>query len=252
MPNRVKRRTRAIAVSRAIPDNVPMVKHAAPHWSIRAYGPSPGSHAHDHFQILWGLEGALELEIDGKGTRVRAGEGLVIAPRERHDFESRAGSRCLILDSPDAAWAVRQRVPRAPQATDLLARFISEALAHELPIDPHHAALLLAQSWGPSPESGRVRREIDWTELAQWVQARLAKPLTAADLAAQVCLGESQFRARCVEALACSPMQWVRRLRVEEAQRLRTQGMSVAEAARRTGYDSPSALTAAMQRLRRP
>ena len=31
--------------------------------SLRHYGASPGSHSHDHFQILLGLSGALDLEV---------------------------------------------------------------------------------------------------------------------------------------------------------------------------------------------
>ena len=41
--------------------------------SVRQYGASPGSHSHDHFQVLVGLEGALELEVAGRGWRIDAG-----------------------------------------------------------------------------------------------------------------------------------------------------------------------------------
>ena len=34
--------------------------------SVRVYGHSHGSHDDPHFQILVGLEGALELEVDGR------------------------------------------------------------------------------------------------------------------------------------------------------------------------------------------
>ena len=37
--------------------------------SVRQYGASHGSHHHDHFQILVGLEGELELEVAGRGRR---------------------------------------------------------------------------------------------------------------------------------------------------------------------------------------
>ena len=227
-----------------------MAKNSTPNWSIRSYGSSPGSHVHDHFQILWGLNGNLELEIDGKGTKLTAGGGIVIAPNERHDFESHSGSRCLVLDTPDTGWSARERVPQFAKATDHLARFISEAIEGQLPIDQHYGALLLAQSWGTLPVVQRVRREINWASLTQWVKDRLDTPLTASDLAGQACLSESQFRARCHEVLGCGPMQWARRLRLEQAQVLRSTGLSIAEVAKRTGYDSPSALTAAMQRER--
>jgi quercetin dioxygenase-like cupin family protein len=67
--------------------------------SLRRYGASRGSHAHEHFQVLVGLDGVLDLEIEGRGRRIGAGEGWVVTPGDRHDFESRAGSRCLVLNT---------------------------------------------------------------------------------------------------------------------------------------------------------
>jgi quercetin dioxygenase-like cupin family protein len=72
--------------------------------SLRHYGASHGSHAHAHFQVLLGLDGVLELEVQGRGQRIGTGQGCVIAPGERHDFESRSGSRCLVLDTSDTGW----------------------------------------------------------------------------------------------------------------------------------------------------
>ena len=40
--------------------------------SLRRYGASRGSHAHAHFQVLVGLDGVLELEVEGRGRRVGA------------------------------------------------------------------------------------------------------------------------------------------------------------------------------------
>lgn len=97
-------------------------------------------------------------------------------------------------------------------------------------------------------QAQRTRRTVDWTALAHSVLANLHRPLIAADLADRAVLSESQFRVRCLEEHGCSPTQWVRGLRLERAQALRAAGVGVAEAARRTGYASPSALTAALRR----
>ena len=51
---------------------------ARDHLSVRAYGASHGCHDHGHFQILVGLEGALELEIAGRGQRIAAGDGAEV------------------------------------------------------------------------------------------------------------------------------------------------------------------------------
>jgi AraC-like DNA-binding protein/mannose-6-phosphate isomerase-like protein (cupin superfamily) len=227
-----------------------MPKRNETNWSIRTYGPSPGSHAHDHFQVLWGLEGSLELEVEGKGARVGAGQGLVITPGDKHDFESLHGSRCLILDAPDLGWSSRASLPQFAKASNLLAQYIAEAIEQKIPFDARQAAFLFTQSWGPTSQMTRVRRDIDWQGLSIWVNDHLSRHLNVGDLAEKACLSESQFRARCVEALGCSPIQWIRRLRLEQAQHLRLQGMSVAEVANQTGYDSPSALTAALRRLK--
>lgn len=226
----------------------PLPGHLAPRLTVRRYDASPGSHAHPHFQVLWGLDGRLELEVEGRGAVVPAGCGLVIAPGQRHDFEARSGSRCLVLDTADASWHARQGVPPNARALDPLARYMAEALAQQLPLAAAWGPLLLAQTWGTPEAPARVRRGIDWGALTQWVRARLAGPLTAGDLAERACLSESQFRARCLEVLGCGPMQWVRQLRLEQACALRGAGLGVAEAARRSGYASASALAAALRR----
>lgn len=173
-----------------------MPKRHTSNWSIRTYGPSPGSHAHDHFQVLWGLEGSLELEVEGKGARVGTGQGLVIAPGDRHDFESLHGSRCLVLDSPDLGWSSRERLPQFAKASNLLAQYIAEAIEQKIPFDYGQAAFLLAQSWGAMSNITRVRRDINWQGLSLWVKDRLSCPLSVSDLAEKACLSESQFRAR--------------------------------------------------------
>ena len=173
--------------------------------TVRHYGAAPGTHVHDHFQVLWALEGVLELEVEGRGLALSRGQGWVLCPGERHDFESPTGSRCLVLDTHDPSWGTDWQLPR-PQ------------------------------------------RGIDWASLMVWADQRLAQPLSVADLAARVHLSESQFRARCAAALGCAPMAWVRQLRMARAQVLRQGGMAVADVASAVGYDSPSALTAALRR----
>ena len=99
--------------------------------SLRRYGASPGSHSHGHFQILLGLSGTLELEVEGCGVRVASGSGCVIAPGHRHDFESLHGSLCLVLDSvhPDWAQCAGRRDTVAPPAqTPALAHYLASAL----------------------------------------------------------------------------------------------------------------------------
>jgi len=234
----------------SLPVPTDVVAPAAHGLSLRRYGPSRGSHAHEHFQVLVGLSGQLELEVEGRGRNIAPGEGWVIAPGDQHDFESSEGAQCLVLDTSDLPWS--RAVGRTPMAqrTLSLARYLALCLAQ--PDAPrlalHHGPALLLEAWGPLPASATRRRTIDWTALTLWAQARWQRPLTVADLAAVVCLSPSQFAQRCRDEQGVGAMQWLRRQRLVHARQLRGHGMSVAEVARRTGYRSPSALTAAMRR----
>lgn len=221
---------------------------------LRRYDGSYGGHAHDHFQVLVGLEGVLELEIEGRGRRLRPGEGWVVAPGDTHDFGSRDGSLCLVLDTRQPLWERRLgRAAAAPQF-GALAQYLAHSLGQHTPplLALQHGPALLLEAWGANdrPAAGSARRRIDWIALAGWARARMHLPLTVADLAAQALLSPSQFAQRCREEQGTSPMHWLRVQRLHQARLLREGGLDVAAVARRTGYRSPSALTAALRRAR--
>jgi AraC-like DNA-binding protein len=227
--------------------------HSEPHGlSLRDYGTSRGSHAHDHFQILIGLAGVLELEVEGRGSRVGAGDARVVMPGDRHDFESRSGSRCLVLDTRHSMWSrCAERLPADASRLQALAQYLAQCAQHPdaFALTLQHGPALLLEAWGaPQPAPTRSRR-IDWTALAAWARARWHEPLGVADLAGVACLSPSHFAQRCRDEQGVSAMHWLRMLRLAHARELRLAGMGVAETARRTGYRSPSALTAALRKL---
>ncbi len=217
---------------------------------LRDYGASPGSHSHAHFQVLVGLAGVLELDVEGRGQRLAAGDTALVAPGERHDFLSTAGSRCLVLDTRQNLWRRCAPAPARRDAVAALATYLARSLQAGQPLAALHGPALLLEAWQPDARAARARRAIDWTELAAWVQARLHQPLTVAQLAGRAFLSPSQFAARCHEAQGAGPLDWLRAQRLAQARVLRDAGLPVAEVARRTGYRSPSALTAALRRAR--
>jgi AraC-like DNA-binding protein len=214
--------------------------------SVRSYGASHGSHSHVHHQVLVGLAGVLDLEVAGRGQRLRAGDALLVPGGELHDFESVRGSRCLVLDSHDVRWARCAELPARPQQVQALAGLLARRLHARDPGAAAGADALLA-AWLPAATPAHARRAIDWQVLGAWTQARLQQPLGVADIAAQVHLSTSQFAARCQEAQGMRPAAWLRLQRLVRARQLRDAGLPVAGIARRTGYRSPSALTAALR-----
>ena len=220
--------------------------------SLRRYGAAPGSHDHAHHQVLWGWQGTLELEMEGRSARIAPGRVAVIAPGMRHDFESARGARCFVLDS-----CSERLMPFGGQVHDLDGGWLQLLgfLSTQMPDSAAWRAavpLLLQSLDAAAPaatckERARARR-IDWALLQAWVDARLHEPLDVATLAAQVHLSPSQFAERCVARWGLPPLAWVRERRLQAARTMRAQGLAVAETARRCGYRSPSALTAALRR----
>lgn len=117
--------------------------------TLRQYGASPGSHTHDHFQVLLGVDGVLELEVQGRGRRVTAGEGCVIGPGERHDFESSSGAQCLVLDSTQPGWGQCDQQPAQSAVAKALAVYLKAALSEGHPLALHYAPTLLLDCWRP-------------------------------------------------------------------------------------------------------
>jgi AraC-like DNA-binding protein len=219
--------------------------------SIREYGATHASHSHRYAQVLVGLDGELEIEVEGRGDRVRAGDGLLVAPGDTHAFESRAGSRCLVLDTDDDAWQHCEPKPACQEEVAALGRWLALAWQRRNAM-PAAATNSLLQAWLPSvTATSRLRRAIDWAALSEWVAAHLHQDLGLADLAQRVHLSTSQFNDRCVEANGLPAMAWLRAQRLDRARALRAAGIGVAETARRSGYRSPSALTAALKRSSR-
>ncbi len=216
--------------------------------NLRCYGASHGSHTHDHFQILLGLEGELALEVQGLGRYISPGEGCVIQPGQRHDFEARQGAQCLVLDTTHPAWAKCSDYPAHPGVAMALAAYLKLALSLGQPRTLELAPQLLLDCWQPaSAAPPRNGRPIDWPTLTAWARWHWHEPLRVSDLAVQVNLSPSQFTERCRQQTGCSPMLWLRQLRLTHARALRAQGLSVGETAQLCGYQSASALTAALK-----
>jgi AraC-like DNA-binding protein len=214
--------------------------------TLRVYGATHGSHSHEHHQMLVGLEGVLDLEVEGRGQRIGAGDALLVPAGERHDFESVAGSRCLVLDSASPLWARCGVRPQRPQQVTALANYLADAIRQPLAVA--YAPFLLLDAWRSPGPLQRARRAIDWPALTAWVHSRIDQHVGVSELASRVHLSASQFALRCHEAQGMGPLDWLRLQRLTRARQLRDDGVPVHEVARRTGYRSPSALTAALRK----
>lgn len=226
-------------------------------------------HAHDYHQIVIGLDGRAEFEIEGLGGSISALSGCIVPANHLHYYAGTGDNHQLILDLPQDALSLTghqhelARLFDAPRFFDLdasLARYLDFVL-HELRLLASEGALsglqqerlattllgsLHARLSGDASPTGR---RLDLEALDRYIDQHLAGGLRVADLAAQACLSEAHFTSRFRAQTGLSPWRYVMRRRLETARRLiRESHLPLSEIAALTGFTNQSALSRAFRR----
>lgn len=208
---------------------------ALPELTLRTYRGAYGAHRHGFAQVLVGLRGRLELEVDGRGAFVDAASGLVIPAGAAHDYLAAAPAEVLVVDCP------------AGPGTDRFRRFAVPAGWRAAPRGVGAGEILEGLAAVPALQS---RRRLDVDALARAVDAALHRRWTETDLARACHFSAPRFRARFAELTGRPPLAWLRARRLDAAERLLRAGRPLETVALQVGYASASALCFALRRDR--
>ena len=225
--------------------------------SLRRYGSGADPHAHDDFdQIVLPRRGVLEMEIDGRGGRVQAGQAALIRSGARHAFAADGDNLFVVanigaaLTAPFEAQLERLRdkafLPVSTPVRGLLDYVTGDAAGE---VDDAVALL-----WTPLLLHGLAasRQHLDprLARAATLIERDFARPLVVRDLATEAGMSQSRFFAGFAAAFGQAPHGYLADARLRAAQQLLTDTrLSIAEIALRTGHADQSALTRAMKRL---
>jgi AraC-like DNA-binding protein len=213
------------------PDSPPLTTATA---SLRQYRGEYAAHGHAHAQLLLGLHGLLELELEGRSACVDATSAVLIPAGLQHAYLAQRPARVLVLDVPaDAAPGEMRRLVRPPLPASL----------HTLDAEALLATLALQGRRLP-------RRPLDLAALDAAIDAALHERWSTARLARLANFSPQRFHARFVELTGLAPAAYVRQRRLDAAQRLLQRGATLQAAADRSGYASASALAYALKRER--
>jgi AraC-like DNA-binding protein len=153
--------------------------------------------------------------------------GLVVTPVEPPLLDAVARLVAL-LDSP------RDVEPLAP--------LVLREITYRVLAGPQ--GLRLRQIASAGAPARRIARAI------RWLKDHFADPLRIESLAKQVGMSPSAFHLHFKGVTAMSPLQYQKRLRLQEARRLMLgEGLDAAEAAFRVGYESPSQFSREYRRM---
>lgn len=161
-----------------------------------------------------------ELLADGAGADVPvpAARGMVVSPVEPPLLD--AVTRLVsLLD--------------APRDVAALSPLVRREITYRLLTGPQGRRLRQMAAAGAPAQ--RIARAI------RWLRDHFAEPLRVEALARQVTMSPSAFHQHFKAVTALSPLQYQKRLRLQEARRLMmSEGLDAASAAYRVGYESPS------------
>ncbi|WP_439686503.1 AraC-containing protein [Cupriavidus oxalaticus] len=224
----------------------PLVEH-------RRYRDQPDGHQHRYHQLLFGLAGATELEIDGHVYRVDARTGLIVPAGSHHEFLGFDGNLQLVADFPAQSVALPARLMARPRTFALdgafgsrvraLAAWRAAAAARGPHTDWQLAATLaaaLAESLGmPAGQHVFPLMAVD-----AYLRANLAEPLRVAEVAGHFGWSVRRFQTLFAEAFGDTPHRYQTRLRLDRAVQLLSQtSLPLAEIALASGYPDQSTFT---------
>ncbi|WP_027797826.1 AraC family transcriptional regulator [Paraburkholderia acidipaludis] len=241
----------------------------APSVELRCYGAIEETDLHDFHQIVLGLDGAMEMTVNGVGERIDCCSAWLIPAGAQHDYVGIGENRQLVLDLPAAALAVPERLFDSARALRIdpalahLARQIAQRAALAAPpaggepgarrfhwdASARLCAAVIAQTGILAGAPFDAAAGLDFARIDRWLRARLAQPLRIADLAAHCGFGMRRFHQLFVEAFGETPHRYLQRLRIDTAVTLLADPRrSLIDVALEVGFGDQSAFTHAFTR----
>ena len=203
--------------------------------SIRRYRGEHARHAHDYLQIMFALQGRMELEIGGHCAFADTSCGMVIPAGFEHGFSTTPDAQMLVIEHPGLAGVSQVR------------RFAVTSACRESARLGNMALQLMQVLQAPKI---LVRRGIDLMQLDDALTARLHEAWNTARMANLFCLSPQRFHARLLELTGQTPQAYLRQHRLDQAEQLLRRGMPLDATALQVGYRAASALSFALKRER--
>lgn len=225
-------------------------------------------HEHSYSQVVIGLKGQAEFEVNGLGNLVGPGQGCVVTASSDHAFGGVVGqSDILVLNMPVATDYDPLMLDKINQlsSTDTYFQLDSQIqklirmLVQEMQSSPddlllsracNDTVVALLQRHISAFETSYKESRFDLDAIDRYIDHHLSHKISVAQLAGSVFLGESQFHMLFKEQMGITPHQYVLGKRIDMARKLIERGtLNLGQIAEFTGFSGQSAFTHTFSRL---
>lgn len=221
-------------------------------------------HVHDHYVFGLVERGERGLVCGGVEYRAQAGDVLMFNPGEAHGCVHVSDEPLTYRGINVPKEALMRALTASPAATlphfappvitdevaaELL-RTLHQAIMHASPTvdctDAFGKLIAYLISWygdGSADTSESTRRIVtrhDIEEICAYIQAHCCEQISLDELCAQIKVGKSTLMRAFVKEKGITPYLYVESMRIEQARTLLEAGVSLAEAATRTGFSDQS------------
>ncbi|MBD1577829.1 MULTISPECIES: helix-turn-helix transcriptional regulator [Vibrio] len=219
-------------------------------------------HQHGYPQIVIGLKGRAEFEVDGEVKLIGPGQGCIVPAGYDHRFGGIGLSDILVLNFFMEMEAVDSDLNERVNALlekdiyfqlDLPIQQLVQLLVKEIQADPDDVWLcqacqdtiiaLLHRHTKPF-EMLKKGNRLNIDLIDRYIQQHLASKISVANLAACVFLGESHFHLLFKSQVGCTPHQYIVQKRIELAQSLIKEGQyNLGHISQLVGFSDQSTFT---------
>ncbi|OED44820.1 hypothetical protein AB833_00605 [Chromatiales bacterium (ex Bugula neritina AB1)] len=219
--------------------------------SIRTYNPVIASHSHRFHQIVFPLNGTIEISLNGTNGSVSTGHCVIIQKNVQHSFIAKKEARFLVADLydlPESAKSIESPFAAVSSAFRSFCMFADIQLNsnHDQRIEDSMIRvfknLLALQDFLPEIDR-RISRALEY------IENDISEAHSLDNLAAVSSLSVSQFKVQFTKHTGKTVGQYLLTLRMEKARALLVNtDMPIAIIAACTGYSDQSAFTRRFQK----
>ena len=222
------------------------------------------NHDHRYHQLVLGLEGKTEFDIQGHGENVGLGQGCLVPSTTSHAFCGIGANRIVVINIPIDTLDAMPIHAQAPRLFDKARYFtldsqrqvLLQAICQEIKNTPTNSPLLQAcgntlllsiQNLIRQPTPRRSLSYIDLPALDLHIQLNISRKISINELAGLTFLSPSHFHSCFKERTGITPHQYVLQKRLEYSKQKLACGWTILQTAEQCGFSSQSAFTHAFR-----